>query len=88
MGKKMKLNLNQLKVKSFVTSLSKDLQDRVNGGGPTWGSECQSDDDCTPYSMPLCSESLLKECETSERCGTEEICTASATGCESDCICQ
>lgn len=34
MAKKMKLNLEDLKVQSFVTSLKKDEKDELKGGKP------------------------------------------------------
>jgi hypothetical protein len=61
MSKKVKLDLNALKVKSFVTDLDETSQKKVKGGfiegswDCTWDSGCKSAEDCTPYTLPLCS---------------------------------
>ena len=43
MSKKMKLNLDELKVQSFVTSLEKEKQMKINGGDETFtkNAECK-----------------------------------------------
>lgn len=51
MSKKVKLNLECLKIKSFVTSVAKEDQGEVNAGRPpmTYEAECDSYLNCGTY---------------------------------------
>jgi hypothetical protein len=55
MSKKMKLNINDLKVVSFVTSLKDEEKGKAKGGWTgycwkTWPPECKTDEPCGPDS--------------------------------------
>jgi hypothetical protein len=58
-----KLRLNQLKVKSFVTGLSRDAKNGINGGEYTVETEC-------PYCYSLKYHS---DCGTCITCDTYEL---------------
>jgi len=76
MPKKMKLDLNGLKIKSFVTSLEKDSEGRIKGGA-TVPTNC----------FPKCSFDAVCEtefpCETLRTCETCETCDTCHTNCGS-----
>ncbi len=71
MPKNLKLNLNELKVQSFVTALSTSEKIRIKGGGPeayktligpsciectfTCGTNCSCGTDCNTCSPSWCS---------------------------------
>jgi hypothetical protein len=54
MSKKMKLNINNLKVESFVTSLQDEEKGKAKGGWTawceTWPPICETDAPCGPDS--------------------------------------
>jgi hypothetical protein len=78
MPKKLKLDLNGLKVNSFVTSLEKQEREKVKGGveWTDFGS-CSCDGAC--FSVDCYTNGQL----TCESCNTEpECCGYSGTNCE------
>ena len=65
--KKSKLNLKDLKVKSFVTNIEAEITDTVKGGtrgshGTICGSNCCSDDDHCFSRNGDCGTIFEKEC--------------------------
>ena len=70
MSKKMKLNLGEFKVTSFLTSLERDEAKKLRGGGPDTEQECSVDScTCETYcgcvtQVPTC----INTCVTCETC--------------------
>lgn len=52
MPKKVKLNINGLKVASFVTSLNTEEKEKVKGGAWTWEMACRTDLSCDARVCP------------------------------------
>lgn len=71
MPKKLKLNLNELKVQSFVTSLDSERLKMVNGGGT--GELC----DAASGTWITC----VGGCQTNERNGQGGLCSMCNTQC-------
>ena len=66
MGKKKKLKLTKLRVKSFLTQLEGDEQDKVMGGTPvpSWPPLCPSGDPNCPTDPGECPSYDGNECDT------------------------
>lgn len=80
MPKKLKLDLNGLKVNSFVTSLGNRDREKIKGGvDPTDFGSCSCDGGCQTKYMLTCPEcfSIDHTCETCDcpSINTCEICT-------------
>jgi len=78
--KNKKLNLKELKVKSFVTSMENDTPDTVKGGGkvPYTIGTCWTRDpqDCPPRDT---NQTQCMECDTNQ-----DVCTPSVVICMSN----
>lgn len=69
MDKKMKVNLGELKVKSFLTSLEKNEERKLKGGGPDTVQDC-SLDSCTCQTFCECVTQIPNCTDTCESCTT------------------
>ena len=79
--KKMKLSLDDLKVQSFVTTLTNAQQIGVNGG-VTYTIRCRSDDDTSCQTDgTTCGTDTATMCTSLISCGTGADCTSADTGC-------
>lgn len=67
MSKKMKLNLGELKVTSFLTSLERNEVRKLRGGGPDTEQEC-SVDSCTCGTFCECVTVIPNCTNTCESC--------------------
>ncbi len=70
MSKKMKLNLGELKVKSFLTSLEREEESKFRGGGPDTEQDC-SVDSCTCETYCTCV-TVIPNC--TDTCASCEPC--------------
>lgn len=85
MGKKLKLNLDALKVKSFVTSINDEQQEQVRAGEASRWTKCSYPALCSEESCPEVTCTCPTNWYTCQTCTTcDETCLAS---CSCDTMC-
>ena len=86
MGKKLKLSLRELNVKSFVTSLEKEQKNAIKGGEVTRWTYCSVPALCSEESCPDVTCTMPTNVYTCTGCTCYESCEATCPPTTPPCV--